>query len=190
MLPFADIFAFVKHKVFASYHHANDQLYRTLFEFVFCKSERIFISKSVQIGDIDPLLKVETIRQKIRDEYLRDSTVTVVLIGADTWKRKHVDWEIAASVRQTQYNSRSGLLGIILPSHPSHGKSYYDIGTVPPRLHNNVLCGYAAIYQWSNNPNSVQQWIEYAFKQRSLRKPDNSYPHYILNKHGERWTQK
>ena len=32
-------------------------------------------------------------RQKIRDEYIRDATVAIVLIGPRTWQRKHVDWE-------------------------------------------------------------------------------------------------
>ena len=50
------------------------------------------VSKSVQIGDIDSNLPTERIRQKIRDEYLRDSTVTIVLIGSETWKRKHIDY--------------------------------------------------------------------------------------------------
>lgn len=59
------------------------------------------ISKSVRIGDIDPNLATDTIRQKIRDEYLRGSTVTVVLVGPETWQRKHVDWEIGASIRHT-----------------------------------------------------------------------------------------
>ena len=113
-----------RHKVFVSYHHDNDQEYRDLFEGLFSDIHDIIVSQSVQIGDIDQNLKTDTIRQKIRDEYLRDSTVTVVLIGAETWKRKHVDWEIGASIRQTQYSSRSGLLGILLPTYPIYPKYY------------------------------------------------------------------
>ena len=93
-----------RHKVFVSYHHDNDQAYRNAFENLFANTYDIMVSKSVQIGDIDPNLKVETIRQKVRDEYLRDSTVTVVLIGSATWQRKHVDWEIGSSIRHTQLN--------------------------------------------------------------------------------------
>jgi hypothetical protein len=73
-----------RHKVFISYHHDNDQAYRNLFEELFSDIFDIMVSKSVQIGDLDPNLKTDTIRQKIRDEYLRDSTVTAVLIGAET----------------------------------------------------------------------------------------------------------
>ena len=98
-----------RHKVFVSYHHENDQIYREIFERWFSDVYDIMVSKSVEIGDINQNLKTDTIRQKIRDEFLRDSTVTVVLIGAETWKRKHVDWEIGASIRDTKYNPRSGL---------------------------------------------------------------------------------
>jgi hypothetical protein len=122
-----------RHKVFVSYHHLRDQVYRNHFEDLFAYIYEIIISKSVQIGDLDPNLKTDTLRQKIRDEYLRDSTVTVVLIGAETWKRKHVDWEIAASIRHTQYNPRSGLMGIILPTYPRLDPTKYYIYTIPPR---------------------------------------------------------
>jgi len=80
----------IRHKVFVSYHHENDERYKIIFEKMFGD---VYISKSVEIGDIDPNLKTETIRQKIRDEFLRDSSVTVVLVGKETWKRKHIDWE-------------------------------------------------------------------------------------------------
>ena len=68
-----------RHRVFVSYYHAEDQDYRERFELLFSDIHDIMVSESVEIGDIDPNLKTETIRQKIRDEYLRDSTVTVVL---------------------------------------------------------------------------------------------------------------
>lgn len=67
------------HKVFVSYHHKLDQKYKNEFERMFHDNASIIVSRSVQIGDIDPNLKPETIRQKIRDEHLRDTTVTVVL---------------------------------------------------------------------------------------------------------------
>jgi len=178
-----------RHKVFVSYHHANDQYYRDRFETLFTKGYDIMVSKSVQLGDINPYLPTDTIRQKIRDEYLRDSTVTVVLIGAETWKRKHVDWEIASSIRNTQYNSRSGLIGIILPSYP---KPYdpnidYLYNTIPPRLHDNVQCGFASIYNWSENPAEIQKWIHEAFQRRNKITPDNSYQNFSNNRSSERW---
>ena len=178
-----------RHKVFVSYHHDNDQEYRDNFESLFSDIFDIMVSQSVQFGDIDPNLKTETIRQKIREEYLRDSTVTVVLVGAETWKRKHVDWEIGMSIRQTQHSSRSGLLGILLPTYPRpHGEPYkYDPCTIPPRLHYNIECKFATIYNWDTTPDLVQSWIHDAFERRDSIDPDNSYPSFVNNRSGERW---
>ena len=106
-----------KHKVFISYHHANDQEYKELLINWNEKNDfDIFIDASVDTGDIDENLKDESIRQKIRDEYLRDSTVTILLVGTETKKRKHVDWEIYSSMYDGQVNKKSGVLVINLPS--------------------------------------------------------------------------
>ena len=178
-----------RHKVFVSYHHANDQAYRNYFEELFVNTHDIMVSKSVQIGEIAPNLQTETIRQKIRDKYLSDSTVTVVLIGSQTWQRKHVDWEIGSSIRQTQNSSRSGLLGIILPTYPRNDQSKYDRYTIPPRLHDNIQCNFAKIYNWSNDPNEVQKWIHEAFERRNTINPDNSFPNFVNNRSGDRWQK-
>lgn len=100
-----------KHKVFISYHHANDQSYKEGLV-----NSDIFIDASVNTGDIDDSLSDQAIRQKIRDEYLRDSTVTILLVGTDTKNRKHVDWEIYSSMYDGQVNKKSGVLVINLPS--------------------------------------------------------------------------
>jgi len=160
-----------------------------VFESLFSNYHDILVSKSVQIGDINPNLPAERIRQKIRDEYLRDSTVTVVLIGSETWKRKHIDWEIGASIRQTQYNSRSGLLGIVLPTYPRVDSSKYTSKTIPPRLHDNIQCSFAKIYNWSDDPQKIQQWIHEAFERRSTINPDNSFPSFINNRSGHQWQR-
>lgn len=176
-----------RHKVFVSYHHANDQPYRNLFEEMFTSTYDIMVSRSVQIGDIDANLATDTIRQKVRDEYLRDSTVTVVLIGSQTWQRKHVDWEIGSSIRDTQYNPRSGLLGIILPTYPRSYLSKYDPYTIPPRLYKNVQCKFAEIHNWSASPIEVQNWIHEAYERRNKVVPDNSYPGFANNRTSDRW---
>jgi hypothetical protein len=176
-----------KHKVFISYHHANDQWDRDKFEKLFSDYYQVFITKSVQIGDIDPNLDVDSIRRKIREDYLGDSTVTVVLVGKQTWQRRHVDWEIGASIRQTKNSTRSGLLGILLPDHPDYGRDKYSRYNIPPRLYDNVKCGYSSLFDWSDDPNTVADWIETAFNRRSKVEPDNSYPSFKYNKSGERW---
>ena len=73
---------------------------------------RRIVDRSVDTGNIDDTdLKTATVRQKIRDEYIRDATVTIVLIGPRTWQRKHVDWEIGSSLRKSKRNPRCGLSG-------------------------------------------------------------------------------
>ncbi len=176
-----------RHKVFVSYHHANDQKYRNKFEEIFVEQHGIMVSKSVQIGDIDPSLATETQRQKIRDEYLRDSTVTVVLVGSQSWQRKHIDWEIGSSIRQTKFSSRSGLIGILLPTYSCDDEGRYNSNTIPPRLHDNIECGFAKLYKWYSNPAQVQKWIHEAFLRRNTIDPDNSFPNYVNNRSGERW---
>jgi len=76
----------------------------------------MFIDGSVDTGDISDDLDDEAIRENIRDEYLRDSTVTIVLVGLETKGRKHVDWEIYSSMFDGRINKKSGVLVINLPS--------------------------------------------------------------------------
>jgi hypothetical protein len=105
----------IKHKVFISYHHANDQWYKN--ELLrLNKVFDIFIDASVDTGDIDDDLPDERIREIIRDEYLKDSTVTILLVGTETKRRKHIDWELFSSMYDGKVNKKSGVLIINLPS--------------------------------------------------------------------------
>ena len=104
-----------KHKVFISYHHANDQWYKE--ELLrLNKLHDIFIDSSVDTGDIDENLDDNRIREVIRDEYLKDSSVTILLVGTDTKNRKHIDWELYSSMFDGTVNKKSGILVINLPS--------------------------------------------------------------------------
>ncbi|MFY0677562.1 MAG: TIR domain-containing protein [Neptuniibacter sp.] len=177
-----------RHNVFISYHHKNDEWYKSEFERLFSGIYDVLETKAVSDGDIDPYLKTETTRQKIRDEYIRSASVTVVLIGEETWKRKHVDWEISSSIRDTQYNSRTGLLGIILPSYPRKDMSSCSKNTIPPRLQDNVDCGFAKIYNWTTNPTELQLWIHEAFINRKSVNPSNSREMFTNNRSGNNWS--
>ena len=176
-----------RHNVFVSYHHANDETHKLEFERLFGGVFDILVTRSVQDGDIDLNIKTETIRRKIRDEYLRNSTVTVVLIGRETWKRKHVDWEIGSSLRHTEFNSRSGLLGILLPTFQKGWDGKYDPHMIPPRLWDNIQNDYATMHDWTSNAGTVQQWIHNAFVRRTRSQPDNSRPQFGRNWTGDRW---
>lgn len=173
-----------RHKVFVSFHH-DDQHYKGSFA---AMMEGDIVDKSVEDGDIDDtMLPTETIRQKIRDDFIRDATVTVVLIGPCTWQRKHVDWEIGSSLRDTRRNSRCGLLGILLPNHANYRSGEYSPRLIPPRLADNCIGSdrFARIYDWSNNSASVRSWIHTAFERRDGKPPDNSRPQFRRNRSGD-----
>lgn len=178
-----------KHKTFISYHHANDESYKIAFKKIFADIHDIIVPWDVEIGDIDPNLKTDTIRRKIRDEYLRDSTVTVVLIGSQTWQRRHVDWEIYSSLRDTSVNPRSGLLGILLPTHPNFNNSGYNRYIIPPRLYDNLKNGYSKIYDWSTDPVKVEGWIHEAFINRNNPQilPNLQRDLFKNNRTGNQW---
>lgn len=176
------------HKVFVSYHHELDEEYKVRFEQRFGTTFKVIVPWSVQLGDIDPTLPTDTIRQKVRDEFLSDSTVTVVLIGAVTWQRKHVDWEIGSSLRQTQASPRSGLLGIVLPSYYArHNWRPYNPRTIPPRLHDNVQVGFALIHDWTDDPQVVQNLVHEAYVRRDKILPINSRRQFGQNRTGTEW---
>lgn len=105
----------VKHKVFISYHHDNDQLYKDYLS-TFGKLNDIFIDISVDTGDIDENLDDQSIRKKIRDEYIKDASVLILLVGTETKNRKHIDWEIYSSMYDGTINKKLGIIVIQLPS--------------------------------------------------------------------------
>lgn len=114
------------HKVFISYHHSNDQEYKEALV-AFGERYSIFVDRSVDTGDIPDAWTDEQIRREIRDRYLRDSTVTVVLVGTETRRRKHVDWEIHSSMYDGSVNKRSGIVVINLPGVSDYfGAPYGD----------------------------------------------------------------
>ena len=174
-----------RHNVFISYHHAQDQ--RSKDEFVQMMGDNI-VDKSVDVGNIDDRgMRLDEVRQRIRDDYIASASVTIVLIGPCTWRRKHVDWEIGSSLRDTEKNPRCGLLGIFLPNHPDYGARRYNPRLIPPRLADNNGSGnspYAVLYDWSNSASEVRQWIHLAFNRRKGAAPDNSRPQFAKNRSG------
>lgn len=62
------------HKVFISYHHVNDQVYKEAL-IQLNKHHGLFIDLSVDTGDISENLDDQSMRQIIRDDYLKDSVV-------------------------------------------------------------------------------------------------------------------
>ena len=179
-----------RHKVFISYHHDEDQEHKD--RFVEMMGDNI-IDRSVDVGDIvDRNLPLDEVRRRIRDDFIADATVTIVLIGPCTWKRKHVDWEIGSSLGDTEKNPRCGLLGILLPKHPDSKKkpTLRNHHLIPPRLADNCKGDdpYARICRWSGSPNDidrVRQWIHQAFERKDGTPPNNSRLPFGDNRSGD-----
>ena len=193
------------HNVFISYHHANDQWYKErLVELG--QSFSAFIDRSVDTGDISEDLPDESIRRKIRDEYLRQSTVTVLLVGTETKHRKHIDWELHSSMYDGSVNHRSGIVVINLPStgstsfiapHEGEKRALYPEVTrwvdvdrataqswypfVPDRIIDNLVKPDAkiSVTPWSRidgRPDRLEFLIDAAFKNRRSCKYDLRRP--------------
>lgn len=139
-----------KYKIFISYHHKEDEEYkRRLVQALTSKA----VDKSVSPGDIHPeQMLTDEIRRRIRNNHIAGAEITIVLIGKCTWQRKHVDWEISASLIDRTNNHRNGMLGILLPTHPDYRKPPKDRNPrlIPPRLADNIKGKnpFAVIYDW------------------------------------------
>lgn len=174
----------VRRKVFISYHH-NDQDELNDFVNTFDKERKVFIGRvlgSDMEQDIIDSDDTDYVMRRIRDLYLKDSTVTIVLIGKCTWARRYVDWEIQASLRHGETVTPNGLLGVKLPSYKRGRPRRY-----PNRLNLNLKqddkqedC-YARVIDYPQRKDTLANWIEDAFKARTSR------AHLIVNPR-ERFT--
>jgi hypothetical protein len=148
-------------KVFVSYSHHLDQEAAESFRRIFADGRDVFIDKSIRddIGE----LKAETIKSRLR-ELIRDSTVTVVLIGKETGGRSWVDWEIYHSLRRSDGKTASALLGVYIPN-----KEHW----VPDRLWDNVPA-MGHIINWPRDYRTLANEIEAAFEKAKSGTPDLS----------------
>lgn len=162
-----------KHKCFILYHQDDAKEVQAFMD----AYDHIFTPKTLGVSDIDDFIDsddTDYVMRRIRELYLTDSTVTIVLVGKCTWARKYVDWEIASSLRNDPNSKRSGLLAITLKSAANATDK-----RPPDRVDDNLLGkdhvdGYA---RWNVYPKSaagLQSWIQAAFNRRDTVDPDNT----------------
>ncbi len=192
------------HKVFISYHHQDQGFKDALLDLN--EKYPMFLDWSVDTGDISDSLSDQAIRMKIRDEYLRDSSVTLLLVGLGTKGRKHVDWEVYSSMIDGSINRRSGLLAVLLPAanptscwHAAHQNEkatvypqdtrWYNIESrqqyeeqypyLPDRIIDNLLCPDVAlsVVPWDKlTTNTIPLLVENAFNARLSNRYDLRRP--------------
>lgn len=133
-----------RRKIFVSYHHGGDAAYYDAFMKTFGESYEVVFDNSLE-RQIDSD-RADYVIQRIRDNYIRGSSCTIVLCGAQTPWRKYVDWEIKATL-----DMKHGLIGINLPTNIFNSSGKF---TVPDRLHDNITSGYATWTTWTDATSS------------------------------------
>lgn len=144
----------VKRKVFISYHHKDDQVWYDRFQKIFCNLYDCFTDRALN----EPVRSddSEYVHRKIREDFISGSSCTAVLCGANTFKRKYVDWEIHSTLHYGH-----GLLGILLPSVHRSGTIWSPgPASVPDRLYENIQSGYATYIDWTDDPNVIRSAVE------------------------------
>ena len=104
-----------RHTCFVSYHDAD---YSEVESFI-RQFGTGFVPRCIGVTERDSFvgsLDEHYIMSRVRDECLGDSTITIVLIGRETWHQRFVDWEIAASLLESPIRPRNGILVLPLPS--------------------------------------------------------------------------
>ena len=157
----------VKPRVFVSYHHENDQWYADRFTALFDDTYDAVTDRSLNEAlDSD---NSEYIYQRIRDEFISYTSCTIVLCGVETPNRKHVDWEIKATL-----DKQHGLLAVQLPTNGRF--------IVPIRLFDNSQSGYAHSIAWTENALLMTFAINLAREQaKNTRLIVNSRPMMVRN---------
>nr|VFK52657.1 MAG: MTH538 TIR-like domain (DUF1863) [Candidatus Kentron sp. TUN] len=160
----------IRRKVFISHYKSDrDEVDAFIDEF-----KGVFIPKVLGANDNDDFINssdTDYVMLRIREKYLGDSTVTIVLLGSCTHSRRYVDWEIKSSLRQGKYTP-NGLIGIVLPSQ--NNSAHF-----PPRLEKNWRKGhqncYARCRSYPQTASQLSDWIEDAHQARRTR------AHLIVN---------
>ena len=155
----------VRRKCFISYHHADEWVVNN-FIGTFDHGHDVFIARGIgqeMTQDVIDSTDADYVMRRIREIYVGDSTVTIVMLGRCTWARRYVDWEIQASLRPWGAVALpNGLLGIKLGSFT----------TFPERFNNNLIQPgrpdhYAGHIPYPASADILWSAIEWAYQRRS-----------------------
>lgn len=150
----------VRRKCFISYHHED---LAAANRFISRFGARNFIKRGVTLPeDVINSDNTDYVLRRIRERYVQDSTVTIVLIRRCTWARRFVDWEIQASLRRPADGHPNGLIGILLDPRTRP--------RLPPRFALNRDGGYARYHFYPTDTATLASWIEDAYQARTSRR--------------------
>ena len=139
------------------------------------------------------------IMRRIREDYLSDTTVTIHLIGSygaenrGAYEQRFIKRELQASLYDGAYNTKNGILGIVLPEMYAsiyggsiicsscgngHNTIYMNDSTTVKEFsynyyipHNKCAWSeddrYCVLVKWDDFKNNPEKYIEDAFQKRS-----------------------
>lgn len=173
----------VKRRVFIS-HYKGDRNEVEAFIDRFANKEGVFTPYVLGANDNDDFIDstdTDYVMAQIRKKYLKDTTVTIVLVGSCTHSRKYVDWEIKSSLRRGEYIP-NGLMGIALPNRRENP-------CLPPRLeanfaNNHVNC-YARYWEYPESAEALGRLIEDAYSARTTRAELIENPQGMMKKNAQ-----
>lgn len=157
--------------VFLSYHHADHD---EVAQFIQLVEGQFADVRAVGVSDGDDFINSrddDFVIARVREKYVAGTAATIVLLGASTWSRRYVDWEIAATMHDDTSDSSGGLLGVRLPS-----TDRLHHVRLPSRLEANVCRPgggptYAECHDWPATGNDVAFWVEQALFRRDRSDP-------------------
>lgn len=157
-----------RHRCFVSYHVVDTDEVEEFLE----NNGHVFIATVVGVTADDDFVDsddTDYIMDRIREKYLSNTTVTIVMVGECTWARRFIDWEIYASLRSYKTYKPSGLMAVTLPS-------VADLSgrTPPARVNDNISGsendeGYARWWKYPSSASVLRGHIDTAFGYRSTR---------------------
>lgn len=164
----------VNHKVFVSYHHHGDQAYYNAFSTAFHDTYDVIYDNSLERSiDSDD---VNYVMRRIRENHITGTSCTIVLVGAESPKRKYIDWEISATLEKGH-----ALIGVRLPTARLTSDNQYVL--VPDRLLDNINSGFASWLTWEQVTASTAKLGQYIAeaKNRSVSLINNTRARRVRN---------
>jgi len=157
-----------RHKCFLSYHVEDADEVAAFVD----EHGEVFIPRVLGVTSEDDFIdssNTNYVMDRIREKYLTDSTVTIVMVGKCTWSRRFVDWEVYSTLRNDTNNRLNGLMAITLPSVASDSSRQLPARVDDNRLGDDGDDGYARWWKYPKTSDSLRSHIEVAFQSRAAK---------------------
>lgn len=140
-----------RQKVYISYSHKEGTKYKEYLEETF---KDLIQNKTVSDEDLFPQRGADFIDKLIKEEYIDEQTLVIVLISKSTRANRYVDWEIYTALEKKAY-----VVGVLLPGVKVDNKTI-TLAKIPVRLADNVKSGYSKLYTWNDTINNFETFLD------------------------------